>query len=893
MTIARIEKGGQSRPSINAAIDVANDVLAAAGSFGSFALAFASHTQRLSVSERALALAVSRSELADERAQRIAGDQAALAAAKNLLLPAPVARPGDVPSAYTDQRSGRRPDDLPPLSDVPVGDSEGLVIRRTGAGVVMMRRLAAVERNRIYRARFAIRRRVDAADPSNDVVRCAILWLNSSLQPLGPAYGTVVTDLTGLRAAQGRREVSAMLARVSGPDITITAPPGARYARAYVEIFGGAQVTDIEVVELADVTDSVIWAPSVDGLSSRVGALESLDAGDRLDAIEAALDAPFTLTYQTRLAAAAATIPVFVNTIRVLGYAAPGDGGGALYKAGPEPTHQAWFEGADGRAWENAEDVLTPEMEGATGGSDDSAAFTRALSPARGLRCMDGRVYRIRNVLVPSGCEVDLNHCQIRPAAGADFAIGAIGPVNEFLIHGGNLSDPDNVTLRQTLLTAPIVAGGTSAAVLDASAFAVGDCIWIVADQVDGGAKSKIHHTGITAKAGNTLTLRDAMPAGWSASAGNYAMHTKGLIFIDGPVIYTLRDLAVTTAPMIGTLRGQNLGTTGSGSCEIANIRFDALSLGGWRIEHDVAQTSFTGIVGYGHPGLSWRPCFGLSFESAGETTGTSGDHYIDRVRVLAMQHGIAGRRWLYGFLQSFVADNCYGAGLDLDRGSDIYGSEVWVQYNALGISMRGNSRMLVSMLQSDIHAPWAGPWDIEIEDGSALYVNQAGWSGSKILRNTPGWSQSNLHMMTGSLWLEDGFAGAPGLGFRTDPTTGLRRVSAGRLSFVSAGADRVLFTETGLRNQFGSAATPSYGFNGADGTGAYAASATEIAFSAGGTKIGFFATPGLGVSGGTWNTPHLLLGAYHLWIDTFGRLRLKSGAPTSALDGTVVGAQS
>jgi hypothetical protein len=36
-----------------------------------------------------------------------------------------------------------------------------------------------------------------------------------------------------------------------------------------------------------------------------------------------------------------------------------------------------------------------------------------------------------------------------------------------------------------------------------------------------------------------------------------------------------------------------------------------------------------------------------------------------------------------------------------------------------------------------------------------------------------------------------------------------------------------------------------------------------------------------------------LLLGTTHLWIDGSGRLRIKSGAPTSDTDGAVVGAQS
>lgn len=36
-----------------------------------------------------------------------------------------------------------------------------------------------------------------------------------------------------------------------------------------------------------------------------------------------------------------------------------------------------------------------------------------------------------------------------------------------------------------------------------------------------------------------------------------------------------------------------------------------------------------------------------------------------------------------------------------------------------------------------------------------------------------------------------------------------------------------------------------------------------------------------------------IVLGAYYLWVDATGDLRIKSGAPTSDTDGTVVGTQS
>ena len=46
-------------------------------------------------------------------------------------------------------------------------------------------------------------------------------------------------------------------------------------------------------------------------------------------------------------------------------------------------------------------------------------------------------------------------------------------------------------------------------------------------------------------------------------------------------------------------------------------------------------------------------------------------------------------------------------------------------------------------------------------------------------------------------------------------------------------------------------------------------------------------------IRSGGYNNGHLLLGNYHLWIDSTGNLRLNNGAPNTDSDGTVVGTQS
>jgi hypothetical protein len=58
------------------------------------------------------------------------------------------------------------------------------------------------------------------------------------------------------------------------------------------------------------------------------------------------------------------------------------------------------------------------------------------------------------------------------------------------------------------------------------------------------------------------------------------------------------------------------------------------------------------------------------------------------------------------------------------------------------------------------------------------------------------------------------------------------------------------------------------------------------------GTSVAHTDTYGLDV-GSSWSSSHLIMGAYHLWVDSTGDLRIKNGAPSSDTDGTVVGVQS
>jgi len=59
------------------------------------------------------------------------------------------------------------------------------------------------------------------------------------------------------------------------------------------------------------------------------------------------------------------------------------------------------------------------------------------------------------------------------------------------------------------------------------------------------------------------------------------------------------------------------------------------------------------------------------------------------------------------------------------------------------------------------------------------------------------------------------------------------------------------------------------------------------------GFNAGNFTTASEAYNGSPQAGPPIYLGAYALWVDDTGRLRIKSGAPANATDGTVVGVQS
>lgn len=108
-----------------------------------------------------------------------------------------------------------------------------------------------------------------------------------------------------------------------------------------------------------------------------------------------------------------------------------------------------------------------------------------------------------------------------------------------------------------------------------------------------------------------------------------------------------------------------------------------------------------------------------------------------------------------------------------------------------------------------------------------------------------PGGSASSQVTATQSLW-PDGAAATPGVGFYSDPDTGLYRVAANQIGVAVSGSNVGTFAAGGYFAVDGSASTPSLSFATDADTGFYRIGADQIGFAEGGTGfyVGFRNVP-------------------------------------------------
>ncbi|MGA0564179.1 hypothetical protein ACO2RV_17170 [Ancylobacter sp. VNQ12] len=346
-------------------------------------------------------------------------------------------RPGDAPFLWTDTNAGGLPEDLPGLS-ADVLDTNGRVIRINGSGVRSPRRYWALEPGRMYRVRWVVQRRANSPDPANDTVRIAIGWYNAGYAVIS---GTVVTDLNDLVTADNRTEVTATLGVAADAAVQFVAPAGARFFRPYVSAFGVGPSTDIEVIEITDITGLTVWSPDVSAFDARLTSLESAGLPERVEVIEESLDAPGVKTFITQPDAQAASVPSSVNILRIFAKTLPEFPVDALYRLTASSDYD--LQSTDGKKWE----VIGPRYDlaafGVNGGNDptDDAKILRAFDrvrlggaleiPAASFRAPPGGITRSDIYVRGSGVP--------QVSADGSWLLGGSRWLGRFAIDGDNL----------------------------------------------------------------------------------------------------------------------------------------------------------------------------------------------------------------------------------------------------------------------------------------------------------------------------------------------------------------------------------------------------------------------------------------------------------------------
>ena len=115
--------------------------------------------------------------------------------------------------------------------------------------------------------------------------------------------------------------------------------------------------------------------------------------------------------------------------------------------------------------------------------------------------------------------------------------------------------------------------------------------------------------------------------------------------------------------------------------------------------------------------------------------------------------------------------------------------------------------------------------------------------TGLLKLRNAANSAWITLRELDGTLTIEDGTAGSPGLAFADDLNTGIYSPGADQVAFTAGGTARLTATTTGITSALpvdvplGSASAPTVTFTGDLNTGIYSPGADQVAISTGGTE--------------------------------------------------------
>lgn len=281
-------------------------------------------------------------------------------------------RPGDRLTGYSSNQGGEVSAQTAISSAARAVDTDGAIARFTGSQRIALRQAIRIEPGRTYEARFVYRRRTNPSDPASDAVELGLTKLDKDKASLGDLVLQTETDFT---ISDGRTQRS-FLCALSPVSATVTIPAPAIYVQPYVRLYGTDPVTDVEVVELRDVTATIGAVPDEAAVSDLLTEIEDT-AATALAAIAAAAGA--LQVFETRADIEAATVDAGIQAVRQLGYYSVGEGEATYIRVGADPGHAGSVQSADGAWWELAERRVYADMFGVRA---NNGAVTTANSDA-------------------------------------------------------------------------------------------------------------------------------------------------------------------------------------------------------------------------------------------------------------------------------------------------------------------------------------------------------------------------------------------------------------------------------------------------------------------------------------------------------------------------------
>lgn len=181
-------------------------------------------------------------------------------------------RPGLCPSAFSNSALGPLASSSPLDPQGVVGSAIGRAYRMAGAGMMAPRAIYPVDPDAIFVLRARYWRQSDVPDPNNSAVDIGIQWLDA--RDLGAGYSLVRRE-RALSVQDGPKAITVRVPSLAGDRPQLVPPVGAVSWRPYLQTWGSAGATAVDVLGAWDATFAGVYAPDVYALANDLRTIQA------------------------------------------------------------------------------------------------------------------------------------------------------------------------------------------------------------------------------------------------------------------------------------------------------------------------------------------------------------------------------------------------------------------------------------------------------------------------------------------------------------------------------------------------------------------------------------------------------------------------------------------